>query len=54
MHSHKDVGTGGNMCTKIIFYTLLGTLLVMIGIILLDQRGLTDCEQQFNNNLIFL
>lgn len=44
MHSHHDHGTGGHWCAKIIFFSLLAVLVTLIGLIILENRGLSECE----------
>lgn len=44
MHSQHDHGTGGHWCAKIIFFTLLAVLITLIGLIILENRGLSDCK----------
>ncbi|XP_050362389.1 aspartyl/asparaginyl beta-hydroxylase isoform X4 [Nymphalis io] len=44
MHSHNDHGTGGHWCAKIIFFSLLAVLITLIGLIILENRGLTELE----------
>jgi hypothetical protein len=42
IHIDKDAGTGGNICAKIVFFLLLGVLLVMVGLIVTEYRGSSD------------
>ncbi|XP_026731969.1 aspartyl/asparaginyl beta-hydroxylase isoform X2 [Trichoplusia ni] len=44
MHSYHDHGTGGHWCAKIIFFSLLAVLITLIGLIILENRGLTELE----------
>lgn len=44
MHSQHDHGTGGHWCAKIIFFSLLAVLITLIGLIILENRGLTELE----------
>ncbi|XP_013194715.2 aspartyl/asparaginyl beta-hydroxylase isoform X4 [Amyelois transitella] len=44
IHSHHDHGTGGHWCAKIIFFSLLAVLVALIGLIILENRGLTELE----------
>lgn len=44
LHSHHDHGTGGHWCAKIIFFSLLAVLVTLIGLIILENRGLTECK----------
>ncbi|KAM3967531.1 LOW QUALITY PROTEIN: aspartyl beta-hydroxylase [Aphomia sociella] len=44
MHSQHEHGTGGHWCAKIIFFSLLAVLITLIGLIILENRGLTELE----------
>ncbi|XP_072945078.1 uncharacterized protein Asph isoform X2 [Epargyreus clarus] len=44
MHSQHEHGTGGHWCAKIIFFSLLAVLVTLIGLIILENRGLTELE----------
>lgn len=44
MHSQHDHGTGGHWCAKIIFFSLLAILVTLIGLIILENRGLSECK----------
>ncbi|KAF9412488.1 hypothetical protein HW555_009012 [Spodoptera exigua] len=44
MHSPNDHGTGGHWCAKIIFFSLLAVLVTLIGLIILENRGLSELE----------
>ncbi|KOB73833.1 Sodium/hydrogen exchanger, partial [Operophtera brumata] len=44
MHSHSEHGTGGHWCAKVIFFSLLAVLITLIGLIILENRGLTELE----------
>ncbi len=44
LHVHSDHGTGGHWCAKILFFSLMAVLLGLIGLILLENRGLQDCK----------
>ncbi|XP_041975823.1 aspartyl/asparaginyl beta-hydroxylase isoform X3 [Aricia agestis] len=44
MHSQHDHGTGGHWCAKIIFFSLLAVLITLIGLIILENRGLSELE----------
>lgn len=44
IHSYHDHGTGGHWCAKIIFFSLLAVLATLIGLIILENRGLTECK----------
>lgn len=44
IHVHKEGGTGGGICAKLIFFVLLTALAVVIGLIITEHRGLTDCK----------
>lgn len=48
LHVHSDHETGGHWCAKIFFFSLLAVLLGLIGLILLENRGLADCEYSFS------
>ncbi|SPP73956.1 blast:Aspartyl/asparaginyl beta-hydroxylase [Drosophila guanche] len=54
LHVHHDHGTGGNWCAKIIFFSLMAVLLGLVGLIILENRGLEDMdtplsESRFSN-----
>lgn len=49
MHSQHEHGTGGHWCAKIIFFSLLAILITLIGLIILENRGLTECEYYCNS-----
>lgn len=42
LHVHKEGGTGGHWCAKVIFFALLAALVGILGIILIEHRGTTD------------
>ncbi|XP_058466080.1 uncharacterized protein LOC131439276 isoform X3 [Malaya genurostris] len=44
MHIHSDHGTGGNWCAKIVFFLLLTGLGVLIGLILIENRGVSNAD----------
>lgn len=44
IHSQQDHGTGGHWCAKIIFFSLLAVLITLIGLIILENRGLSECK----------
>lgn len=44
MHSYHEHGTGGHWCAKIIFFSLLAVLVTLIGLIILENRGLSECK----------
>lgn len=44
MHSHDDHGTGGHWCAKVIFFSLLAILIGLVGLIILENRGLSECK----------
>jgi hypothetical protein len=48
IHIHKDAGTGGNICAKIVFFLLLGALVVMVGLIVTEYRGSGDGKYPFS------
>lgn len=41
-HVHSDHGTGGHWCAKIVFFSLLAVLAGLVGLIILENRGLSD------------
>lgn len=49
MHSYHEHGTGGHWCAKIIFFSLLAVLITLIGLIILENRGLSECKYFFMN-----
>lgn len=44
LHVHKDHGTGGHWCAKIVFFSLMAILAGLVGLIILENRGLSDGE----------
>lgn len=44
LHVQKDTATGGHWCAKIVFFFLMATLLGLIGLIIMENRGLADCK----------
>ncbi|XP_077297504.1 aspartyl beta-hydroxylase isoform X2 [Arctopsyche grandis] len=44
IHVHHEGGTGGHWCAKIIFFVLLGVLVALVGLIIIENRGLTDLD----------
>lgn len=42
IHVHKEDGTGGGICAKIVFFLLFSALAVLIGLIITEHRGSTD------------
>lgn len=44
IHVHNDHGTGGGICAKLVFFIFLSIIAVLIGLILVEKRGLTDCK----------
>ncbi|XP_022117355.2 aspartyl/asparaginyl beta-hydroxylase isoform X2 [Pieris rapae] len=44
IHSYHEHGTGGHWCAKIVFFSLLAVLVTLIGLIILENRGLSDLE----------
>ncbi|KAG6452415.1 hypothetical protein O3G_MSEX007611 [Manduca sexta] len=44
MHSQHEHGTGGHWCAKVIFFSLLAILVTLIGLIILENRGLSELE----------
>ncbi|KAH8283668.1 hypothetical protein KR018_011585 [Drosophila ironensis] len=54
LHVHHDHGTGGHWCAKIIFFALMAILLGLVGLIIMENRGLEDLdtplsESRFSN-----
>lgn len=49
LHIQSDHGTGGHWCAKIIFFSLMAVLIGLIGLILLENRGISDCK--FNTRM---
>ncbi|KQS62473.1 uncharacterized protein Dere_GG20567, isoform C [Drosophila erecta] len=44
LHVHHDHGTGGHWCAKIIFFALMAVLLGLVGLIIMENRGLEDLD----------
>ncbi|XP_046607580.1 uncharacterized protein LOC124298935 [Neodiprion virginianus] len=44
IHVHKEGGTGGHWCARIIFFSLLAILVGLIGVILIEHRGAADVD----------
>ncbi|XP_044766094.1 aspartyl/asparaginyl beta-hydroxylase isoform X2 [Coccinella septempunctata] len=44
IHVHKEEGTGGGICAKIVFFILFSALIILIGLIITEHRGLTDLD----------
>lgn len=44
IHVEKEAATGGGICAKIVFFFLLAALAVLIGLIVVEQKELTDCK----------
>ncbi|XP_052862359.1 aspartyl/asparaginyl beta-hydroxylase isoform X2 [Anopheles cruzii] len=42
MHIHSDHGTGGHWCAKVVFFILLAGLGALIGLILVENQGLSN------------
>lgn len=51
LHVHSDHGTGGHCCSKVIFFTLALALAFVVGLILLENRGSSDCKFMFKIDL---
>ncbi|XP_067630048.1 uncharacterized protein Asph isoform X2 [Eurosta solidaginis] len=54
LHVQHDHGTGGHWCAKIFFFSLLAILFGLVGLIILENRGLADLdtplsESRFSN-----
>uniref|UniRef100_A0A6P7G242 Aspartyl/asparaginyl beta-hydroxylase isoform X4 n=1 Tax=Diabrotica virgifera virgifera TaxID=50390 RepID=A0A6P7G242_DIAVI len=50
IHVHKDEGTGGGICAKLVFFILFSALAVLIGLIITEHRGLTDVDTADSNS----
>ncbi|KAK0098925.1 hypothetical protein PV326_013706 [Microctonus aethiopoides] len=44
IHVHKEEGTGGHWCARIIFFALFTVLIGLIGVIIFEYRGTTDVD----------
>uniref|UniRef100_A0A0P6IXZ1 Putative aspartyl beta-hydroxylase n=1 Tax=Aedes aegypti TaxID=7159 RepID=A0A0P6IXZ1_AEDAE len=44
MHVHNDHGTGGHWCAKVVFFILLTGLGALIGLIILENRGVSNAD----------
>ncbi|XP_064551834.1 aspartyl/asparaginyl beta-hydroxylase isoform X5 [Drosophila montana] len=44
LHVQQQHGTGGHWCAKIIFFSLMAVLLGLVGLIILENRGLEDLD----------
>ncbi|KAJ8934850.1 hypothetical protein NQ314_013121 [Rhamnusium bicolor] len=44
IHIHKEGGTGGGLCAKLVFFVLLSAIAVLIGMIITEYRGQTDVD----------
>ncbi|KAH8261008.1 hypothetical protein KR044_002121 [Drosophila immigrans] len=44
LHVQHQHGTGGHWCAKIIFFSLMAVLLGLVGLIILENRGLEDVD----------
>ena len=42
LHIQSEHGTGGNWCAKMLFFSLLAILFGLVGLIILENRGLSD------------
>lgn len=42
IHIHKESKLGGNICSKIVFFCLLGALGFMISLIIIEYHGTND------------
>ncbi|XP_017476483.1 PREDICTED: uncharacterized protein LOC108366554 isoform X2 [Rhagoletis zephyria] len=54
LHVQHDHGTGGHWCAKIFFFSLLAILFGLVGLIILENRGISDLdtplsESRFSN-----
>ncbi|XP_058810367.1 glutamic acid-rich protein [Phymastichus coffea] len=45
IHIHKESGTGGHWCAKIIFFALLAALLAGVVLIIVEHRGSADVDK---------
>ncbi|CAG9828778.1 unnamed protein product [Diabrotica balteata] len=50
IHVHKEEGTGGGICAKLVFFILFSALAVLIGLIITEHRGLTDLDTTDSNS----
>lgn len=48
IHVHKEGGTGGHWCARIIFFALFTVLIGLVGLIILETRGTTDGKIKSN------
>ncbi|XP_066259033.1 aspartyl/asparaginyl beta-hydroxylase isoform X2 [Euwallacea similis] len=46
IHVHKEEGTGGNICAKIVFFFLFSALIVLVGLIIKENQGLNELESR--------
>ncbi|XP_066158756.1 aspartyl/asparaginyl beta-hydroxylase isoform X2 [Euwallacea fornicatus] len=44
IHVHKEGGTGGNICAKIVFFFLFSALIILVGLIIKENQGLNELE----------
>ncbi|XP_032292335.1 aspartyl/asparaginyl beta-hydroxylase isoform X3 [Drosophila virilis] len=44
LHVQQQHGTGGHWCAKIIFFSLMAVLLGLVGLIIMENRGLEDLD----------
>ncbi|XP_060537359.1 aspartyl/asparaginyl beta-hydroxylase isoform X2 [Cylas formicarius] len=44
IHVHKEGGTGGGICAKIVFFLLFSALIVLVGLIIKENQGLNELE----------
>lgn len=49
MHLQKDESTGGHWCAKIVFFSLMAILFGLVGLIILENRGINDRKYIFIN-----
>lgn len=47
-HVQHEHGTGGHWCAKIFFFSLLAILFGLVGLIILEHRGISDCKYLMN------
>lgn len=51
IHLHKDGGTGGNICAKIVFFLLFSALIVLVGLIIKENQGLNERKCIFKSTI---
>lgn len=55
MHLQKDESTGGHWCAKIVFFSLMAILFGLVGLIILENRGINDrkCIKKIAKEFLF-